>query len=103
MLQTWAEDGTPMLRLNDRIMKFMGQASVGWSYTGSQQSGTIVDGRFSQYPGCVPVAFVISGGLDLRGGGVNLSISGNTLTWSYPNPTGEAYARVNATFVYGIF
>jgi hypothetical protein len=92
-----------MLRLGDRIMKFAGIASVGWSYTGGAQSGTIVDGRFTQYPGCIPIAFVIAGAIDTRGGGVRFSFNGNTLTWSYPISASQAYARRDATFVYGIF
>ncbi len=92
-----------MLRLGDRIAKFMGQATVGWSTTGGQRSGTITDARFTQYPGCQPFAFVVRGGFDTRGGGLQLSISGNTLTWSYPTAAAASYTRGDATFMYGIF
>ncbi len=104
MLQTWAENGTPMLSLGDRLFKFAGVANVGWDFTGGAQSGTITDGRFTQYPNCVPFAFSIRNNFDNRGGGVQLSISGNTLTWSYPYPeTDKSYKRPNTQFVYGIF
>lgn len=92
-----------MLRLGDRIAKFMGLATVGWATTGGQQSGTITDARFTQYPGCQAFAIVISGGFDTRGGAVRISISGNTLTWSYPLAYSASYTRGDASFIYGIF
>jgi len=106
MIQTfdWTRPGNiPMLKFGDRIFKFMGFRSVGWSFTGGDQSGTIVDGRFTQYPGCEPNAFVVASGFDNMGGGLILSISGNTLTWRYPYPEAVQFKRVNTTFVYGIF
>lgn len=104
MIRTWdAATQLPMVSFGDRIFKFMGAASVGWDYTGGAQSGTIVDGRFTQYPGCVGSAFVISSLFDNSGGGVILSISGNTLTWRYPYPEAVFNKRSNATFVYGIY
>ncbi len=92
-----------MLGLGDRVAKFMGIASVGWSTTGGTRSGTITDARFTQYPGCTSFAIMIDGGFDTRGGGVQLSISGNTLTWSYPLAASASYTRGDATFIYGIF
>jgi hypothetical protein len=103
MLQINAANGLPLLRFGDRMFKFMGIMSVGWSYTGTQQSGAIVDGRFTQYPGCEPLVFVIAAGFDIDGGAVALSISGDTLTWSYAKPEALPRNRVNATVAYGIF
>jgi hypothetical protein len=103
MIQTWAENGTPMVQLGDRLYKFMGIGTIGWNTTGGAQSGTIVDGRFSQYPGCESFVFTIQGGFDLRGGGPTFSISGNTLTWTYPYAEQVSWKRVNATFLYGIY
>lgn len=107
MLQTFDTTASgpdvPMLRVGDLVYKFAGVASVGWSYTGGTQSGQINDDRFTRYPGCEPFAFVIDAAFDSRGGGVILSISGNTLTWSYPVGAATQQNRPNATFVYGIF
>lgn len=104
MLQSWdVNTGQPMVQIGDRLYKFLGIASVGYSYTGTAQSGTIVDGRFTAYPACVPFAFVLDGGLQTRGGSPSLNISGNTLTWSYPLSGSNTDWRPNTTFAYGIF
>ena len=104
MLQTFdLTNGNPMLQVGDLVFKFAGVASVGWSYTGSAQSGTITDDRFTRYPGCVADAFVIDAAFDTRGGGVILTFSGNVLTWRYPINAATQQNRPNATFVYGIW
>jgi hypothetical protein len=88
------------------VVKFLGSASIGASYTGEQGSGTIVDGRFTAYPQHTPFYARIDGGFEFGGIDANISISGNTLTWTYPYPAsynnGTMYNRPNQTFVYGI-
>jgi hypothetical protein len=103
MIQTWAENGTPMVSLGDRLYKFMGIATIGWDTTGGAQTGTITDPRFTQYPGCESFVFTIAGGFDPRGGGATFTIAGNNLTWRYPYAEAVVWKRVNTTFVYGIY
>ena len=92
-----------MLTIGRRAFKFLGYATIGWNVTGGAQSGTITDGRFTQYPGSEPIAFPVNGGFDTRGAGARLTISGNTLTWRYPYPEAEQAKRQPLTFVYGFF
>jgi len=104
MLQTWdAASGRPMVKLGDRMFKLMGTASIGWSYTGGAQSGTITDSRFTQYPGSIPRAFVINAAFDRYGGAPSITISGNTLTWTYPNASATQTNRPNNQFMYGFY
>lgn len=93
----------PMVSLGKRMFKFMGFSTIGWNTTGGAQSGTITDARFTQYPGSEPLAFPVNGTFDTRGAGAKLTISGNTLTWSYPYPEATAQKRQPLTFVYGFF
>lgn len=103
MLRTYDAAGRPTLELTSTVQKFMGVGSVGWSYTGGAQSGTINDSRFVQYPGCVPYVIVISGQIDVGGYMPQFSISGTTLTWSYRLANAQTYTRPDTTFIYGIF
>lgn len=104
MLQTWSPTGVPMLQLGDRIYKFFGSAvQVGWSTTGGAQSGTITDSRFTQYPGCTPFAWAITGRVDPVAGGLVLSVSGNVLTWSFPKASATATTRPDTLIAYGIY
>lgn len=92
-----------MVQLGDSIFKFLGVASVGWSTTGGAQSGTIVDDRFTRYPGCEPFAFILEAPTPSSAAGtLTISISGNTLTWRYTYAEAVQYRRFNCTFVYGI-
>lgn len=104
MLRTWHPvTGVPMVSFGDRILKTLGVYSVGWDFTGGAQSGTFTDARLTQYPGCVGSVFSITPTFDTRGGGVRLSISGNTVTWAYPYPEATQAKRPNNTFVLGIY
>lgn len=103
MLETWAPDGTPMQRIGDRVLKSIGEASVGWSFTGASQSGTIVNPLFSEYADCEAYAFITDAVTDPINGPCKITFSGNTLTWCYPKAASSAATRPNTTFEYGIF
>lgn len=103
MLKTWDAQGRQTLAVDTRVAKFMGVMSVGWDYTGGTQSGTITDGRFTQYQNVQPFSLVISGQIDVGGYMPKISIIGNTLTWTYPRPEAVNYTRPNTTFMFGIF
>jgi hypothetical protein len=103
MLNTWDAAGRQTLSTNTRVAKFMGVASIGWDYTGGTKSGTITDTRFTQYPNVQPFALVISGNIDIGGYMPTLSISGTTLTWTYPRDQSVNYTRPKTTFMFGIF
>lgn len=103
MLRTWDAQGRQTLNIDTRMAKFMGVASIGWDYTGGTKSGVINDARFTQYAGCTPYVMVISGNIDIGGYMPALTISGNTLTWTFPRDQSVNYTRPNTTFMYGIF
>ena len=98
--------GTLRLDLSDRMFKFLGVAQVGNSYTGTQNSGTIVNGNFNAYAANKPFAFMMGGSIEVDGAACQFSFSGNTLTWSFPKSTGDVNApwtRPNTVFAYGIW
>lgn len=104
MLQTWDEaTGAPMLALTDRMFKFAILTSVGWSYTGGQQSGQISDPRFTRYPGCELQAFAVGANFDTRGGALQLTPSGGIVYWKFPLAASIQQTRPNTTFFCGIF
>jgi len=103
MLQTWDASGRQTLKLDSRMAKFMGVASIGWNNTGSTKSGTISDSRFSQYPNVVTFVCVINGLIDIGGYMPTFTISGNTLTWTFPRDAASQATRPNTVFTYGIF
>lgn len=88
------------------VVKFLGTASIGRDYTGEAASGSITDARFTAYAQHTPFYARIDGGFEFGGIDANITISGNTLTWSYPYPPtyfgGSLGNRPNQTFVYGV-
>lgn len=97
-VECWNASGQQTLSITDRLLKIIGVAQVGTSHTGSAASGTITDSRFNNYLGTTPIAFIINGGIDINGSGVQFSFSGSTLTWSFPTAD-----RPNQLFAYGVF
>lgn len=90
------------------IIKILGYLSIGNSYTGSQQSGSVTDARFTQYPGSTSFWAAIDGTFTVDGYTAIVTISGNVLNWSYPinDPffiNGAYLARPNMTLIYGIY
>lgn len=107
-LQVWDANGVLILDRTSPVVKFLGYLSIGSSYTGAQQSGTITDARFTQYAGLTPFWTAIDGSFSIEGYTANVSIAGNVLNWSYPNNdpffiSGRYLARPNMTLVYGIY
>jgi len=103
MLRTWAPGGVPMLRLGDRILKFVNIASIGWSYTGGVQSGFISVPEFAQYPLNTPQVFIVQGGFNFDGGPPQVVCNANGVNWAYNIADAEERFRVNTTFAYGFF
>lgn len=100
-VQCWNASGQKTLDLTTRVAKFFGTASIGNSYTGTATSGTITDSRFTAYSGLTPFAFIVAGGIDFDGNRAVFSFSGNVLTWTFPNGSGNSYTRPDTTFIYG--
>ena len=104
-LEAWNADGTKTISITSKVAKFFGVASIGNSHTGASVSGTITDARFTAYSGHVAFAMPITGGIDPDGNTAVFSISGNVLTWSFPNGSSSpgSLTRPDTTFTYGIF
>jgi hypothetical protein len=104
-LEAWNADGTKTISITSKVAKFFGVASIGNSHTGASVSGTITDARFTAYSGHVAFAMPITGGIDPDGNTAVFSISGNVLTWSFPNGASSpgSLTRPDTTFTYGIF
>ncbi len=115
-LQVWDGSGTTMFDATTQVVKFLGTITIGWSpsganYTGDARSGSLSDGRFTQYGGHVPFFARIDGGYANDYSDAQWSFSGNTLTWTYPladpkyvtlNGTTYPAARPVQTIIYGI-
>jgi len=104
-------DGTVTFDNTTPVVKFLGTATIGWApaganYTGDVQSGSITDVRFTQYANHVVFWCRIDGAFSSDGYDATWSISGNTLTWTYPRPVqyinGNTYNRPVQTIMYGI-
>jgi hypothetical protein len=96
--QSWDASGNLVVDLTNRIAKMMGTLQVGASYTGSTMSGTVTDSRFTAYAGCEPFAAVIAGSFFQMHQHPSITISGNTLTWTFP----AGSSRPDTTIIYGI-
>ena len=80
-LQVWDEDGVEILNTSTRTLIYLGILDI----TGSAGSGSVTNSRFSKgTPWWVWNCPVSSAGHK-----VNVSVSGNTLSWTY---TKEFYA-----------
>lgn len=106
-LRAWDANGVLMFDETSPVVKFLGTLTIGANNTGAAQSGTISDGRFTQYAQHVPFWSRIDGGYNNDKYDAAITISGNTLTWNYPNAaaystTGELYNRPTQTLIYGI-
>lgn len=104
-LEAWNSSGVKTISITTKVAKFFGTANIGNSYTGTTVSGTITDTRFTAYSGHVAFAIPITGGIDPDGNTAVFSISGNVLTWSFPNGASSpgSLTRPDTTFAYGIF
>jgi hypothetical protein len=97
-LRIWDESGTLIFDETTQTIKMLGLLGVGDNYTGGANSGSIVDGRFTQYGGHVGFWARIDGGASFEGYDATFSISGNTLSWSFPNGN----FHPNQIILYGI-
>lgn len=97
-IQVWDAAGNLILDWTDSVAKVLGEASIGTSYTGATQTGTITDTRFTSMTGHTPFFCVISGdswNVELS---PTFSISGNVLSWNFPHAT----QRPDTVFIYGV-
>jgi hypothetical protein len=107
-IQIWDASGNLVFNVDTPVVKFLGLISVGKDYTGETTSGTVTDGRFTAYAGHSSFFTAIGAGMSFDGLDVQVSISGNTLTWTYPQATpayfgGVLINRPNRTILYGIY
>jgi hypothetical protein len=107
-LQIWDTSGNSIFDVTTGLIKFLGTVTVGKDYTGATTSGTVTDSRFTSYTAHTAFFANITSTPDQDYSEVEIVISGNTLTWTYPNPTpeysgGVLINRPNAFIVYGIY
>jgi hypothetical protein len=98
-IQVWDASGNLIMNFDTTLVKLLGVLSVGTSYTGTQQSGSVTDTRFTAYAGHTPFYTAVGAALANDNADVQVSISGNVLSWSYPGATG----RPDRTILYGIY
>lgn len=96
--QAFASDASIVLDLTSRVLKIFTTATIGTGST-TGQTGTITDGRFTTYSGCVPYVAVIGGDINAPIYNPTFAISGNVLTWTFPT----SGTTPVTTFIYGIF
>jgi hypothetical protein len=96
--QAFAADASTVLDLTSRVLKIFNSATIGTGYT-TGATGTITDARFTAYSGCVPWVAVVVGAFYPPQYNPVLSISGNVLTWTFP----DSATTPVTTFIYGIF
>lgn len=111
-LQVWDANGVSIFNQTTQVVKFLGTATIGWSpgrtnYTGEAASGSIVDARFTQYPGHVAFWCRIDGAVNADGYDATWTQSGNSLIWTFPRSqalwlNGSLYNRPEQTIIYGI-
>jgi hypothetical protein len=97
--QAFDASGNVLIDISQRIAKLLGTTNVGASYTGAAMTGSVVDSRFTAYSGAQAWAAVIAGSFFQMHEHPQITISGNTLTWTFP--TGSA--RPNTTIIYGLW
>lgn len=102
-LELWDEAGRRKFRIGSRAFKRFGVLSVGWSFTGIQRSGSLIDARFGLYPKNTPQIITLDGSVDVSGNTVDVYVSGNTLNWTYKNDPASRVTRPDCTFMYGIY
>ena len=107
-MQVWDASGNLVFNIDTNVVKFLGVISVGKDYTGATTSGTVTDSRFTAYTGHTPFFTAVGAGISDEGYDVQVSISGNTLTWTFPQATpqylgGVLINRPNRTILYGIY
>lgn len=109
-LQVWDSGGTLIFDETTPVIKFLGTATIGEGHTGEAQSGSIVDGRFTQYAQHVGFWARIDGGFGVDGYDATWRFEGNSLIWTYPRPVQYIYIngvpylfnRPRITIIYGI-
>jgi hypothetical protein len=97
-LQVWAQNGTLLIDTTTSVVLQLGIISIGGA--GAPQSGAIADGRLGQGR---PYAFQLLGGIPgYDNKEAVISISGTTLSWTFPEPDGsQPLNRPNTTILYG--
>ena len=99
-IQCWDAAGNLILDWTDQVIKMLGTVSIGMSYTGSQQTGSINEPRFTSLTGHTPFFMVIKGDTWNTFTAPQIWISGNTLTWYFPNS--DPTLRPNTVIAYGV-
>lgn len=97
-IQCWNASGQQVFDVTTQVVKFLGKINVGSSYTGSTQQGTVYDANFG-LAGHTPFYDTAAGVFSTDGWDVEISITGTTLTWTYP----VSGHYPNATIIYGVF
>lgn len=109
-LQVWDAGATLIFDETTPVTKFLGTVTIGEGYTGADQSGSIVDARFTQYAQHVGFWCRIDGGFSIDGFDPTWRFDGNSLIWTYPRPvqyytingTTYMFNRPRVTIIYGI-
>ena len=107
-LEIFNSSGTSIFQTTSALVKFLGVLQIGADYTGETQSGSVTDSRFTAYTGHVAFFENTAAAFSTDGYNADVTLSGNTLSWSYPDPTpyyagGFLLNRPNATIIYGIY
>jgi hypothetical protein len=105
-IQVWDASGNLIFDTTTNLVKWLGRLSVGKSYTGSAQSGSLVVPQFSAYPLNKPFIARMDG---LFRTGVYQDqavfwVDGGTLYWEFPlaDPGTNNINRGDQTVAYGL-
>lgn len=96
-LQCWDEDGNLTFGATSKILKILGSFQIGESYTGTDTTGTISDGRLGIYVGCEPFYQIINYN-QVSKYSPTIAFTDSTLVWSYPIST----VLPDVTVIYGL-
>lgn len=101
-LQVWDGGGNLIFDQTTPVVKFLGTVVIGGignpSYTGSAQSGSVTDPRFTQFAGHTPFVCRIDGGVTTAQYDAVWSFNGNVLTWYYPRSDPGSLVIDGATY-----
>jgi hypothetical protein len=98
-VQVWAPDGTILIDTNTSVALILGTFAIGG--TGSPQSGSVTDARLANGR---PYAFMLLGGIPgANNQEAEVTVSGTTVTWRYPNADPTFANRPAVTIMYGTF
>jgi hypothetical protein len=98
-IQVWDANGVLILDTSMTVVKWLGQISVGSSYTGSAQSGQVSVPEFATYPNNKPFIARMDGKLapNSFGDEATFWVEGSYIKWAFPGTS-----RNNQTVAYGL-